>query len=69
MPAYSMPSVGDRIELVGTMDDPHPVPTGTRGTVTRVKGGDYPQVSVKWDNGRTLAMLPDLDEWKLVTDE
>jgi len=58
---------GQRIELVSMSDDPHPIPTGTRGTVTLVTpvvfrpDDAWDQVSVEWDNGRTLmlAIPPD----------
>ena len=54
--------VGDRIEMVRMSDDPHPIPRGTRGTVERVQemnlGGRFDtQISVKWDNGRTLSVI------------
>lgn len=52
---------GDRIVLDQMGDDPDPVPSGTRGTVLFVMNdafgmGDV-QVEVKWDNGRSLALI------------
>jgi hypothetical protein len=55
---------GTRIELVH-MDDPYaPVPSGTKGTVKFVD--DMGQIHMKWDNGRTLALIPEVDEFKII---
>ena len=57
-------SKGTRIEL-GHMDDPcHPVPDGTLGTVDHVD--DAGQIHMKWDNGRTLALVPEVDDFSIV---
>ena len=50
---------GDRVRLVAMPKDPDPIPVGTLGTVIDTQhipwGADsYTQVSVKWDNGRSL---------------
>lgn len=42
------------------MDDPHPVPSGTVGTVTCVDS--IGQIHVDWDNGSTLA-LTEIDKF------
>lgn len=52
---------GDRIVLDQMGFDPDPIPSGTRGTVLYVMDdafgmGDV-QVEVKWDNGRSLALI------------
>lgn len=58
---------GTRIELI-YMDDPYaPVPSGTKGTVEYVD--DMGQISMKWDNGRTLALIPEVDEFKIIKEE
>ena len=55
---------GTRIELID-MDDPYaPVPSGTKGTVVCVD--DMGQIHMKWDNGRTLALVPSVDEFKTI---
>jgi uncharacterized protein DUF4314 len=52
-------SLGDRIELVAT-NDPHTrLRPGDRGTVTSVTDRPEPTIDIQWDNGSTLAMLPD----------
>jgi hypothetical protein len=60
---------GDRIRLVRMPDDPDPVPAGTEGTVidtTDLNFRDMRQVqlTVKWDNGRSLSCVcpPDIVE-------
>ena len=55
---------GTRIELVSMPNDPDALPPGTRGTVT---GGNGGQIRVKWDNGRSLMLLPDADTWSVLT--
>lgn len=58
---------GTRIEL-NNMDDPHsPVPPGTRGTVVLVD--DIGQIHMQWDNGRSLALVPNVDSFRKLTPE
>lgn len=60
----------DRIELVQMGDDPHPIPVGTKGTVTAL--GYFQkafQIEVKWDNGRSLALVCPPDTFKIISDE
>lgn len=56
--------VGTRIRLITMVDEPHPVPSGTLGTVTGVD--DLPSLFVQWDNGRTLKILPDIDSFAVL---
>lgn len=53
-----------RIELV-QMNDKWAVPSGTRGTVDYVD--DAGQIHMKWDNGRTLAIIPQADVFRKLT--
>ena len=54
--------------LLLSMDDPYaPVPSGIRGTVVHVD--DAGQIHMKWDNGRTLALVPGEDSFRKLTDE
>lgn len=56
---------GTRIKL-NEMDDPyHPVPPGTKGTVRFVD--DSGQIFMKWDNGRTLPLNSEIDDFRLLT--
>lgn len=66
-PEKNMYPQGTRIEL-NFMNDPFaPVPSGTRGTVDYVD--DMGQIHMRWDNGRTLALVPDEDSFRKLTDE
>ena len=57
---------GTRIQL-DPMEDPWaPVPPGTRGTVQFVD--DIGQIGMKWDNGRTLSLVPGEDSFRKLTD-
>lgn len=55
---------GTRIVL-DHMDDPYAVPAGTRGTVRSVD--DAAQIWVAWDNGRSLALVPGVDAFRILT--
>lgn len=50
--------VGTKVRLV-KMDDPHPVPKGTLGTVIGVD--DIGSLLVKWENGSCLNVLYGID--------
>ena len=60
---------GDRIRLLKMDNDPNPITIGSEGTVTGLcpspRKGEI-QVQVKWDNGRTLAVLLPEDEVELI---
>ena len=56
---------GTRIELIG-MDDPYaPIESGTKGTVECVD--DIGTLHTKWDNGRTLGIVPGEDQFKVIS--
>lgn len=57
---------GTRIELIH-MDDAQAVPSGTKGTVDFVD--DMGTIHMKWDNGRTLGLVPEVDEFKIIKEE
>lgn len=54
---------GTRIRLID-MDDPQAVPPGTEGEVLRVD--DAGQLMMKWDNGRTLSLIPGEDRFEVI---
>ena len=49
------------------MEDPYPVPAGTVGEVVAVDDGG--NVQVRWQNGRTLAVIPEADQFHVVENE
>ena len=51
---------GTRIVL-GSMDDPHAPPPGTKGTVAYVD--DMGLIGMNWDNGSSLSLMPSLDSF------
>lgn len=58
--------IGKRIELVEMVSDPHPIETGTKGTVTYVDA--LGTLHVDWDNGRGLGVIPNEDVYKFIED-
>ena len=48
--------------VLDRMDDPYaPVESGTRGKVDFID--DAGQIHMKWENGRSLALVPGVDEF------
>ena len=57
---------GTRLVL-DQMDDNGAVPLGTHGTVAYVD--DAGQLGMKWDNGRTLSLVPGVDSFRKLTEQ
>lgn len=53
--------VGSMIKCILMRDDLHPVPYGTIGTVKCID--DAGQIHMNWENGSTLALVPQIDEF------
>lgn len=59
--------VGTRIRLLH-MEDPYsPIPDGMTGSVTHVD--DMGTLHMKWDNGRSLGICPDVDSFVVIRKE
>lgn len=58
---------GTRIVLLSTSEVDQPVPIGMRGTVDHID--DQCNIWMKWDNGRTLPVVPEEDSFRKLTDE
>lgn len=57
---------GTRLELI-SMDDPQPIPPGSRGTVVHVD--DMGTIHMRWDSGRALGLVPGEDSFRKLTME
>ncbi len=58
---------GTRICLDSMENDPHPIPPGTKGTVQFVD--DIGTVFCKFDNGRSLGVIPGEDGFHTIEEE
>ena len=58
--------LGTRLVL-DQMEDNWAVPPGTCGTVAYVD--DAGQLGMKWDNGRTLSLIPGVDNFRKLTEQ
>ena len=56
---------GTRIRLNHMPDDPQPIPPGTEGEVTGCD--DAGQLEMRWSNGRSLSLLPDVDDFTVIS--
>jgi hypothetical protein len=57
---------GDRIRLISMPNDPDPIPAGSTGTVISATTGTFAQIDVDWDNGRSLALIPGVDQYEII---
>ena len=57
---------GTRIELVRMHDDPRPIEPGAKGSVVYVD--DAGTIHMRWDNGRSLGLVPSVDEFRVINE-
>jgi hypothetical protein len=55
--------IGKRIRI-NHMDDMLPVPDGTEGIITGID--DIGQIQVRWDNGSTLSIIEEIDDYEIL---
>ena len=58
--------LGKRVRLIYMPNDPSPVQPGTTGTIDYID--DIGTIFVKWDNGRSLGLVPGTDSWEYIND-
>jgi len=56
--------IGDRVEMIQMKDEHSPIEPGSKGTVVHIDG--IGQLHIDWDNGRTLAIIPEEDSFKII---
>ena len=56
--------IDKRIRMIAMHQDPHPIAPGAEGTCIMVD--DIGQLIVFWDNGRTLSLIPGVDEFEII---
>lgn len=61
-------AVGDKIRLTKMDNDPSPIAVGTCGVITDITDlhSMGKQVSVNWENGRTLRLVLPEDEFEVI---
>jgi hypothetical protein len=56
--------IGRRVKCISMNEDPDPIPSGTKGTITYID--DAGHIHVKWDNGRSLSLIPEVDTYEVL---
>lgn len=57
---------GTKIMLDHMANDPYPVPDGTIGVVDHID--DFGQIHCRWANGSSLAVIPGVDRFHVLSD-
>ena len=66
--SLNLPMIGTKIELEYTDDPFTKLKPGDTGVVTEYNETPWSwQLGVKWDNGSSLQLIPDLDKWKVLS--
>ena len=59
--------VGTKIRLISMRDEKYPILSGTIGEVTHID--DLGSIHMKWQNGSSLAIIPEVDSFKVLEAE
>ena len=59
--------IGTKIQLISMRDEKYPILPGTIGEVTHID--DMGSIHMKWQNGSSLALIPEVDSFKAVVAE
>lgn len=65
MAAKKIVKVGDRIELIEINDTMTKLEKGSKGTVSKIEK-EQELIWIDWDNGEKLALLADIDKFKII---
>ena len=57
-------TVGTKVKMLKDMDDKYPILAGTIGTVDYIDSEG--QLHMICENGRTLALVPEIDEFEII---
>ncbi len=57
--------IGDRVEILEMTDTLSKLKKGDKGTVFKIEA-DQDLIWVNWDNGEKLALLTDVDKFKVI---
>jgi hypothetical protein len=57
--------VGDRVELLEVLDTMTKLQKGSKGIVIKIEE-DQDLIWINWDNGEKLALLADVDKFKII---
>ncbi len=58
--------IGKRVRLISMENDSHPIEPDTEGTIKLIDG--IGQLHVDWDNGRRLALIPNVDKYIILNE-
>ena len=58
---------GTKLQLISMRDEKYPILPGTIGVVTHID--DMGSIHMKWQNGSSLALIPEVDSFKVVASE
>ena len=58
--------IGKYVQLI-KMDDPYGIKPGTIGIIYQID--DINNIFVRWENGETLALIPEIDEYRILSDK
>ena len=59
--------IGTKIQLISMRDEKYPILPGTIGEVTHID--DMGSIHMKWQNGSSLALIPEVDSFKVLETE
>ena len=59
--------VGTKIQLISMRNEKYPILPGTIGEVIHID--DMGSIHMKWQNGSSLALIPEVDSFKVVAAE